>query len=179
MAEETVSKVYSEALFGAARDLGKIEEVKKDFAQFIEILDSNEELRDLYYSPAVNNKSKKELLENIFKDKMEETLLNFLELLCDKRHTTEIYHIARDYEKLYDIELGFVVGEIVSAKALDADKLKKFEEDTGKLLQRKVKLKNKVDESIIGGVKIMVDGRMIDASIKTKLDKMLEKLKEN
>ena len=69
-------------------------------------------------------------------------------------------------------------GKIYSARPLSEAQLTKFEEETGALLREKVQLKNKVDPSLLGGVKIMVDGKLIDASLRSQLKALEDKMKK-
>ena len=55
---------------------------------------------------------------------------------------------------------------------LSDEQMKKFEEDAGKLLSKKVKLHNEIDKTIIGGVRLLVDGKQIDASLRSRLDEL-------
>jgi F0F1-type ATP synthase delta subunit len=57
---------------------------------------------------------------------------------------------------------------------LSAEQLARFEKETGRLLRRNVKLEPVIDARLIGGVRIYVDGKFIDASIRRKLDDLKE-----
>ena len=72
---------------------------------------------------------------------------------------------------------GEAYGKVYSAAPLSAEQIEKLEDEAGKLLHEKVKLKNKVDQSLLGGVKIMVDGKIIDATLRAKLEDLRRKLK--
>ncbi len=104
-------------------------------------------------------------------------MINFLFVLTDKRRTSEIKKIHRQYIRLYDEERGKAVGEIYSADPLSKEQLARFEEEMSKLLRKSIKLENIVDKKLIGGIKIQVDGKMIDKSIRGDLDALLRTLK--
>ena len=61
-------------------------------------------------------------------------------------------------------------GTVYSVVDLDDERIKELEEETSGLLKVNVKLKNEIDPKLIGGVKILVDGKMIDASVRKKFD---------
>ena len=103
---------------------------------------------------------------------------NFLRVLIDKRRTASYSRIAREYGKLVDESLGLSVGTVVSAIPLSDEQLNSFAEKTGKLLRKNIKLSNKVDPSILGGVKIFIEGKVIDASIRKQLQDLEGRIKQ-
>jgi len=80
--------------------------------------------------------------------------------------------IVGAYKDLINKEEGFSYGKILSVKPLSEERLHRFEEETGKLLKLNVKLENTVAPDLIGGVKVYVDGKVIDASIKSRLKEL-------
>ncbi len=96
--------------------------------------------------------------------------MNFLYVMIDKGRTKHFERAIKVYKELLDKEEGLAYGKIFSVKPLSADKLQKFEKETGKLLQEKVKLENEIDTNLIGGIKILIDGKVIDASLRKRLE---------
>ncbi|NLD11251.1 MAG: ATP synthase F1 subunit delta, partial [Clostridiales bacterium] len=86
---------------------------------------------------------------------------------------------VRQYCDIFDEETGIGEGVIYSAVKLTDAQMKKFQEETGRFLQKNVMLRNKVDTSLIGGVKIFVDGKIVDASLRSRLDKLAEQIKNS
>ena len=85
--------------------------------------------------------------------------------------------LAVVYTELVNTEEGITVGIIYSAVPLDSDRLERFEKETGKLLRKNVRLENEVDKSLIGGVKIFADGKMIDASLRARVSALMDTIK--
>ena len=67
---------------------------------------------------------------------------------------------------------------IISVMPLSDDQMKKFEKDASDLLQKNVRLRNEIDTSLIGGVKLLVDGKLIDASLRSRLDDLRRRIQE-
>ena len=105
-------------------------------------------------------------------------MINFLFVLVDKSRTAEISKIRKQYMRLYDKERNMAEGEIYSAIPLSEEQLAKFEEQMSALLHKQIKLRNIVDKELIGGIKIQVDGKMIDKSLRADLDGLLRSLKK-
>ena len=98
--------------------------------------------------------------------------------MIDKGRTREIVRIRKDFINLYDKEKGIAEGKVYSAIALSEEQKAQFEKEMSKLLRKNVKLRNVVDKSLIGGVKIQADGKMIDKSLKADLQQLLEDMKK-
>lgn len=172
MAELTVDRTYGTALFEAAGELGLKEDILEESMGLLEILEKEPDLATFITYPAIPGKDKKEVLGNIFEGKVSDTLLNFLFVLIDKGRMTHLKGILKMYKKLYDEEAGFTNGTVYSVVPLGEDRMKELEEEISKLLRTTVKLTNELDASLIGGVKILAEGKMIDLSLRKKFDDM-------
>ena len=172
----TVSSVYGTGLYDAARDLGAIDEFSVSLKKIREVLNENPDLMTLLQTPTVNASERKIIVQTIFKDSVSAEVLNFMYVLIDKRRIGQIVGITKAFEKICDEQRGITKGEILSAVPLSDSQIKKFEVETGTLLKKSVKLENRIDKSILGGVKIYFDGKLIDASIRNRLDELREKI---
>jgi ATP synthase F1 delta subunit len=120
-------------------------------------------------TPAIAAREKKDVISKIFEGKIADELLNLMRILIDRGRTRHFVKIIAVYKDLINKEEGFSYGKILSVKPLAEERLRRFEEETGKLLKLRVKLENLPAPDLIGGVKIYIDGRIIDASIKSRL----------
>lgn len=169
MAELTVEMTYGEALYEASVEAGKAGEVLEEGFAVLEVIKNQPALGAFMAAPTIAAHKKKNVLKNIFNDRISEELLNLMFILVDRRRTRAFPKIMRYYKVLYEREDGFSYGQIVSATPLSEERIVKFEEETTKLISEKVKLENEVDPYLIGGVKIMVNGKLIDASLRSRL----------
>jgi ATP synthase F1 delta subunit len=103
-------------------------------------------------------------------------LINFLYVLIDKRRIGSYDGVVRTFNILVDKKDGLTKGRVVSAVPITDEQLAKLEQQTADLLKINVSLAPEVDPSLIGGVRIYVSGKLIDASIRKKLDEMKELL---
>ncbi|MCQ2550984.1 MAG: F0F1 ATP synthase subunit delta [Clostridia bacterium] len=176
MAELTVAGTYAKALFDVAKEAGKIELIEEELDSLKSIFEKEQDFQRLIESPTISVKEKKDVLQKVFEGKMEEELLNFLYILVDKGRSNQIERIIRKYKDEVAEFKNFSNGTIYSAAPLKKEKVAEFEEQVSKLLSKKVKLENQIDEKLIGGVKILVEGKVIDASVKQELSDLLKKL---
>ena len=170
MAELTVDLTYGTALFEAARDVGKKDEIMKDADQVIGIMRYNPDLKAFISYPAISAAEKKEAVEKIFGSIICREFLNFLFVLIDKGRTGHLEKIIKVYRGLIDEEEGYSYGTVYSVVPLKEDRVKELEEDVSKLLGINVRLTNETDPKLIGGFKIFVEGKVIDVSIRKQFD---------
>ena len=176
MAESVVSLTYGTALYEAAKDLGREEEFLTEIKQLAMLTEAYREFAEFLNSPAIMPKEKKEAVRNIMQDGFAQEMINFVYVLIDKGRTAEIKKIAKQYVRLYDEERGIAEGKIFSVVKLTPDQVQKFEAEMSRLLRKNIKLENRIDQSLIGGIKIQVDGKMIDQSYKGDLERLRKKL---
>ncbi|MBR6443867.1 MAG: ATP synthase F1 subunit delta [Firmicutes bacterium] len=166
----TVDVTYGQALYSAAKENGKRDQILEDGLQLSELLKTEPKLMEFLKDPGVSAAEKHDTIEKIFRGQMCDELVNLLFVLTDRGRAGNIFGIIRQYEKMAMEEDGIARGRIISAAPLKEEQIKDIEEQTSKLLDLNVSLENEIDKSIIGGVKIFVDGRVMDASLRKGLD---------
>jgi len=176
MAELTVDLTYGTALMEAARELGKEDQILEEAQAVAQIIEDEPDLHQFINYPGVSADEKKEVLKNIFEGRICEELLNFLYILVDKRRTTNFGRIVKVYKSLIEHEEGVSYGTVYSVVKLSEERLKELEEQTSKLLQMNVKLENELDPSLLAGFKILVEGKIIDASYRKKFDELASQM---
>lgn len=178
MAELTVEITYGKAMFEAARDVNKVDLILDELKSVNEILQQEPEFREFFNTPVLSGPEKKKVVENIFTGQISDETLNFLMILIDKRRTASFGRIVREYQKLVEQDLGISLGTILSVEPLTDIQLSSFNEKTGNLLKKNVKLVNKLEPSILGGVKIFIEGKVIDASVRRQLQDLEGRIRQ-
>ena len=169
---------YAQALFDAASDLDMVDKIGEEFKFVAEVIRGAPELKRLLLIPTLSAFEKKSAVSRIFKDQISRELLNFICILIDKHRYGHWEGIGRQYEKLIWDRDGLTKGVLYTTVDIDEKRLKAIEEKTAETIGKKVKLENHIDASIIGGAKIYVDGKLIDASVKTRLEDMKQRIKQ-
>ena len=178
MAELGVDLTYGSALFQAAKEVNKISLISEEAEAVLDILEKEPDLLAFLNTPAIPAYEKKDVVSKIFEGRITSELLNLLYILIDKGRTRHLVKIFNAYKDLVNKKEGFSYGTILSVKPLGEERLRRFEEETGKLLKLNVKLENSLAPDLVGGVKIFVDGKVIDASIKGRLQDLKGNLKQ-
>jgi ATP synthase F1 delta subunit len=172
----TVATTYGSALFEAARDSVGIDAMSGELEALDGIFKAEPEFFALLCNPGIDAVAKKDILRTVLADRVSKELLNFMFILTDKRRIGRFLGIVGAYRNMVNANLGISAGSVYSAVPLSEDRLKRLEEETGKLLKRNVRLTGTIDKDVIGGVRIFIDGKLIDASVRKRLDTLKEQV---
>ena len=176
MAELTVDLTYGSALYQAAVETNKKDLILDEAFQVQDVFENNPDFFEFLNFPGISAIEKKDVLKNVFEGKICQELLNLLYVLTDKGRTARYSKIIKAYKDMVDREEGITYGTVYSVEPLKEAQISKLEEQLTALLQEKTKLKNELDPKLIGGFKILVDGRILDASIRKRLQDLGSKL---
>ena len=167
---------YAKAIFELASSNNKEELVNDNFNLFIKLINDNPDYFKILTYPRITIKEKKDSLKNTLLD-FEDIFLNFLYVVLDNNKMNIIRDIAFEYEKLILIDNGAVSVDVFSANKLNKQELKSVENALIKTLNKKrIFINNIVDESLIGGIKAVYNGKAIDISLNSRLDSLKKSL---
>lgn len=165
------ARVYAEALFDVAKAKGRLDSVGEGLAQFADAVEADRHLQAFFFSPHFSPAEKCEGLRRAVSGADEE-LLNFLELLIEKGRTTEVFRMRREYEALWKRENRQLDVTVTSAVELDPAVVAKIGEEIERQTGQSVSPATAVDEEILGGVVLQVGNMVLDASIRSRLEKL-------
>jgi ATP synthase F1 delta subunit len=168
---QEAARVYAEALFDVARDKGKLDAIRDELSQFVDAVDGNRELQVFFFSPYFSSAEKMAGLERAVSDADAE-LLNFLELLIEKQRMPEIFRIRRQLDELWKQENKRIDVTVTSAVTLEPAVVEKVGEEIERQTGQKVDLSSRVDAEILGGIVLQVGNKVLDASIRSRLEKL-------
>lgn len=172
-----VSKTYGEALFELAKEENTLDVIQKEAVAVLEIFKQNEELVKLLNHPKISKEEKVTVIENIFKNRASEAIVGFLVLIVEKGRYNEISQIFTYFLEQVKEFKKIGVAYVTSAIPLTMEQKKKIEEKllaTTQYIQFEMHFD--VDKSLIGGMVIRIGDRVVDSSIRTKLNQMTQTL---
>jgi F-type H+-transporting ATPase subunit delta len=168
---EELARVYSEALFGAARGPGKIDVIREQLGAFADALEQHRELNTFFFSPSFSTREKKEGITRVLVG-ADESFVNFLNVLIDNHRMPVIFRIRKQYEALWREENRLLAVEVTSAVELDEQVARSIAERVEQQTGQRVELTRRVDESILGGLIVRVSNMILDASIRNQLERL-------
>ena len=170
----TTSREYAEALFELAAQAGVTEETSEGLETVISAMLQTPEYRALLASPAIGKEERLAALDGAFRGKIPDVLLAILRMMVSRGQVSALNGMARDYEELARGYRGESIAVVTSAVPLKEAEMVALRAKLEKKLGRKIILRCAVNPALIGGVRVEVDGRVIDGSIRNKLDEIKE-----
>ncbi|MGN6815391.1 MAG: ATP synthase F1 subunit delta [Solirubrobacterales bacterium] len=165
------ARVYAEALFEAGKDKGKLDALQEQLGQFADAVDGNRELQVFFFSPYLSSAEKVEGIKRAISG-AEPELINFLELLVEKHRMPEIFRIRRELDELWKRENRRLDVTVTSAVELDPAVVAQIGQEVERQTGEEVDLASKVDDEILGGIVLQVGNMVLDASIRSRLEKL-------
>lgn len=166
---EYLDKRYALALYKVAEEKGKVEEYLKDLREIIKIIKSDENFIKIIKHPQINTSRKREIFTLAFKGKIDEELLSFLIILINKGRILYLEEKVKEMEKIHLERQNKLVAEVITAIPLIEQERDKLIAKLQYKYDKKIILKEKIDESVIAGVYVRVGDDVIDGTIKSKL----------
>ncbi len=168
---------YGKALFLITEEDGTTEKVIYDVKIARSVFADNPDYAKLLDTPSLTKDERVGLVDKAFSG-LDESLKNLIKIVTEKRHAHEFSKIADAYLSLYDESRGILRVEAVTAVPITREQSEALTKKVGALTGKTAILKNTVDPSILGGVKLRYGGTQLDGSVKTRLDKFEAALRE-
>ena len=170
---------YATALFDLAKEAKEIDKVAEELASLGKLIDDSADFRRLVRSPAFSATQQTRALGAILdKAGVNGTTRNFLMVVARNRRLFALPDMIRAYARLVAEHRGEVVAEVVSAHKLTAAQEKSLAAALKSSFGKSVNLSTKVDGALLGGLVVRVGSRMIDTSLRTKLNSLRLAMKE-
>lgn len=171
---------YAQALFDLAKESKTTDQVASDLMTFQGLIDESDDLRRFLRSPAISSAEQVKALGALLnKGGVAGTAANFLKLVATKRRLFALEDMIRDYITLNDAEKGVSRAEVTVAEPLKDAHVQALKEALAEVAgSDSVAVSIKVDASIIGGMIVKLGSRMVDSSLKTKLNLLRTRMKE-
>jgi F-type H+-transporting ATPase subunit delta len=173
----TDANEYGKALFLITEEDGVSDKILSDVHTADSVLRSNPDYIKLLDSPAMSKEERVELVGKAFSG-IDERLSNLLKILTEKRAMHLFCKIAKMYYELYDESRGILRVEAITTIPLSEKQAEAIKNKLSVSLGKTVVLSNTVDKSILGGVKLRYSGVQLDGSVRTRLDKFEDALKQ-
>lgn len=164
---------YASALFDLAKDAAQIKDVEANLGKFQALLDESEDLRRMVRSPVISTEDQARAIGALAtKAGIGGLAGNFLKLITENRRLFAVADMIRGFRALAAKERGEVTAEVTSATALTDAQVTQLKSTLKAAIGKDVTLDARVDQNLLGGLVVKVGSRMIDSSLKTKLQNL-------
>jgi F-type H+-transporting ATPase subunit delta len=161
---------YATALFELAHEREALDEVAGDLSTVRGMLEASADLRRMVRSPVIARDAQGRAVAAIAEHAgLGQLVSNFLGLLARNRRLFALQEMIRGFDARLAEHRGEVTAEVASARPLSEAQSREVKATLARALGREVRLRDVVDPSLIGGIMVRVGSRMIDASLKARL----------
>lgn len=173
-------KTKATALAGALLELARAEEkldsIDTDFRLITDTINEHLDLRDTLADNQVDLSQKIGVVRELFQDKVSELALSYLQLMIGLGRVDSVRSMMEELTRLIQVEERKVIAEVTTAVALDDAMITKLTGQLSKLTGKEVKIRPRLDESILGGILVRMDGKLLDGSVRSRLEEMKDQM---
>ena len=169
---------YGQALFDLAQEEGNLQEYYRQVGMVASLLKEQPAFLTLLDCGSIPLKRRLEILDESFRGRVLPYLLNFMKLLCQSGKVRHLPDCLRQFVCLYNKEMGIVEAKVVSAVALTPLQQEKLQKKLESMTGKTVVLSLCQDATLLGGVKISLDGKEQDGTVRRRLDEFGKQLAE-
>ncbi len=168
-------RIYAEALFGAAKDAGRLVPVHEALSDFAAMAAESHAVRSVLRNPQFDPGVKAQILADLAGES-EPLFTNFLRVTAEKGRAGEIEEIAKEFEVLMAREERRLTVELTTARELSDSEADAILGEIAKAAGRKVDATRKVDPDLVGGIVLNVGSLRVDASVRGRLERLRHEL---
>ncbi len=166
---------YARALFEAAQERNRLEEVQRDLSDFVDAVREVPELRALLRDPVLDRRVKIAALSDVLAGS-DELVRNFVLVLTEQGRAGELEETEREFERFLADETGRLSLELATAIELSDEEAGQIVQQIERASGRNVEATRRVDPDLLGGVVLQVGSLRLDASLRGRLDRLRREL---
>ena len=166
-----IAQTYAEALFSLGLEDKKLAKLQDEGKTLSEIIRDNEDFLLLIDSRFMSREERQDIASKILKD-FDEDIVNFVKVLIANNRTNYIKDVLEAFNSLCNEYKGVKEGLIYSAFPLNKETINKIKNKISQIEGMDVELISRIDPSLIGGVKVVINSHVYDGSIKNQLEKL-------
>ena len=170
-----VHRVYARALFEAAQERNRLEEVQRDLSDFVDAVREVPELRALLRDPVLDRRVKIAALSDVLAGS-DELVRNFVLVLTEQGRAGELEETGREFERFLADETGRLSLELATAIELSDEEAGQIVQQIERASGRNVEATRRVDPDLLGGVVLQVGSLRLDASLRGRLERLRREL---
>ncbi len=170
-----VHRTYARSLFEAAREAGRLAEVRRQLADFVETTHAVPELHAILRNPQLDRRAKMAAVDAVAGDS-DPLVVNLLRLLIEKGRAGEIDEVGEEFERLAAREEGELSVELTTAFELSEGDARSIVGQIEQASGRTVEATRSVDPDLIGGIVLQAGSLRLDGSVRGRLERLEREL---
>ncbi len=169
MSVSDIARVYASSLIDIGREKNILPDIEEEIKFLADLFTEDGEIRQFFSSPGIPKESKKDFVAKVFKGRLSETIMDFLNVLIDNDRQSSIVDIHRAVIVLMDEVNKRQRVTVISSASLDSALKNKLTAKLKDYLKKEIILNEETDKSILGGIIIKIDDLVIDGSLSKDL----------
>lgn len=164
-----VGSVYGESLYELAKDENLGDEISRQISVLRESFRQEPSFVRLLSSPNLSKAERCQILDDSFRSSVHPYLLNFLKILTEKGYMRYFSDCCDTFTEHYDFDNGILSVKAVTAVALSQAQREKLSQKLSKITGKQIKLHNRIDPAVIGGIRLDYDGQRLDDTVSHRM----------
>ena len=169
--------VYGEALYALAVEESLSAQILDELSVLAQSFRAEPDFIRLLCTPNLSVQERCNILDDSFRNKLHPYVLNFLKILTEKGYMRHFFDCCKAFEDSYNRDNGFLPVTAITAVSLNPAQVEKLTAKLCQITGKQVKLHNRVDPEVLGGVRLDYDGKRLDDTVSHRLDAVRSLLK--
>ncbi len=174
-----ISHRYAKALFDLALEMNILDRVNQDMMLVQSVTVENPEFRRLLASPIIPPGKKSQIIKGVFEKHLEKLSFRFLQLVVKKEREAYLRNIAENFISIYKKFNNILPVKLTTAQPIDDEIRRDILALLKDATKKKIELKEKVEENLIGGFVLNFDDSQYDASLRKKISRLQKAFESN
>ena len=172
------ARLYGSSLYDLAVEEGLTEQIMTQSSQIRTLFAENPEYLSLLGEPSISREERLKMIDDAFASSAEHYLVNFIKLLCERGLLQEYAGCCDEFMRRYDSDNNIAQANVWTASKLSEEQEKALKAKLEKMTGKSVHMHMHIDRSLIAGVRVEVEGKMLDGTVKSRIEGISRKLSE-
>ena len=177
MITDPVADRYASALFELAKREGRIDEAARELEDLARLIQDHEDLRQFLLNPGVEVPDKLGVLDRLFKGDWSQDVRNFVQVALSMGRAAYLVEMSEAFREYVDAEHKRLRVTVRTAHPLPEALKARLKQRLERSERRTIELTEELAPELIGGIQVLLDHRVLDGSLKTKLSELRHRLK--
>lgn len=173
-----IAGVYGDSLYELAVEEELTDVIMQQMQEVLQLFRENPEYTKLLGEPSIPKKERIGMIEEAFAPQAERYLINFMKLLCERGILNEFSGCYDEFVRRYNADNGIAEAVVTSAVALSKDQAAALKKRLETISGKKIFLIQRLDASVLAGLRVELEGKLLDGTVKGRLSGISRKLEE-
>jgi F-type H+-transporting ATPase subunit delta len=175
-----VARRYATALADVVTARGEAQEVQKELRDWAEMMQSNEQLLEVFRNPTIPYEQKRKVLSALIaRTRVRPTTANFLQVLLQNHRLAELGEVNKRFAQILDERSGVVSAQVTTARPVPQSSQDALRAKLADMTGKSVRLSFTTDEELIGGIVTRIGSTIYDGSVRNQLQQVKERMTGN